>query len=211
MKTYRRKISLLIVSIFLISIIYHSLGSPLGLSNEIITINEKTDYGLHLDDALGDGGQFQLVLHLLDTSKTAILFSYEVSALVLIPKNDNINHTVDISINSVNGTLEPGNSIQIIHQIIDCVNDQGIAFYFEFSPVLNSTAELSIDIVIEDYGEDTCPGQLEPNFLPNLPNLPIYILIIIFVSIIIVISILYINSLKSKSNNDEDKDKLYPT
>lgn len=177
------KIKLTIIYLIIVSCLVPfqlSESSNLNLSSEIISLSPgiNPEYYYRMDSRLAKDGKFTMVFQLLEISLSPVNFSYEISSNVNVIDNDDITISTD---NTVNATLYPNDIINIKHEIINCVGDVFMAVPIYFTTILNNTAEIEFDFIIEEFGEEYCPqlGGNFPQYLANFGNVMIFILLIL--------------------------------
>ena len=115
-----------------------------------------------------------------EKSKTNVSFAYSFDYAEVIARTDTTNLTSSDKVHLANGTLQPGQTVEILHRITECLLDilPWIIFKFNRSTSANTSLFLAIDVISE--GDQGCGSQIG-TFQPNLP------VILIIVGMIIVI------------------------
>ena len=128
-------------------------------SSEVdLTISTESDeFYSHDLDSIKENGKFHIIIEINQSSKTSLYFGYDVCCSSIVSRSDIETNQSEIDPKYlINGTINPGETIRIDHLTNQCISDIALSIQFHFDRILNETAYVSIDIVIDDIGNDSC-------------------------------------------------------
>ena len=191
---YKMEIKDFFILLFLLTVNLNNVNSHSAAraspSEVDLTISTESDeFYSHDLDNIEENGKFHIIIELNQSSKTSLYFGYDVCCSSIVSRSDIENNQSEIGPKHlINGTINPGETIRIDHLINQCISDVALGIQFHFNRILNETVYVSIDIVIEDIGNDSCrQGGFETPVSFSFPLM----LILVMLFILIIFYIIY--------------------
>jgi uncharacterized membrane protein len=187
-----------VIILSIITCLILTFSTPASAEMYQIDIDEVyMEYGQYISE-VEINGEFKLTLFLDETSKTSVLFAYSFKYADVILRSDTTNLTSPDGVHLANGTLQPGQTVEITHRITECLIDILPAIIFEFNKTTNDTALLFLTIDVISTGDQNCGSQIG-TFEPNIS------IIVVLLAVIIIILFWFFSKLweeRSKSTDD---------